>query len=406
MSMNKFSRGKATHSDKLENWLGADQVKYLSENFRNFYYPVAVHGVPGNVYIMPGGDFCGEIKTGYYFTKHDGVAAVLKKLKYAAEQKVRQFKSLQILLDMIRANDSRLASVGAFASVDAVVAAWTGAKGQQINFSKTGTAPTAVAGAIDMWQKAGHPAAGAAGAAAPGGTVPTSASTGAIQLNNIGAAGTMHYLNWTLAAGVINNSLLLYDRIFAVAAGAALSAGTEVAVTGVPTRYQNATPGDNAYIGGNFAYPVNSTPTTAMAATAHNWDAGGGAGVGMRYTDEAGNATDMPLVAGISACAGAQIDLVLGSWFAPLAAGAVGVKNLINMSASAAVATAGADWVIGHPIAINCCPIANAACLDDGLYTSLNLTHIEDSACLSFIELPKPATTATVYSGVLRVVGE
>jgi hypothetical protein len=126
----------------------------------------------------------------------------------------------------------------------------------------------------------------------------------------------------------------------------------------------------------------------------------------MRYTDEANAASNMPLIAGISACAGAQIDLVLGSWFAPLAAGDVGVLNLLNMSASAAVATGAVDWVIGHPIAINACPIANIACLDDGLYTSMSLTHIEDSACLNFIELPKPATTATLYNGLLRVVGE
>jgi hypothetical protein len=404
--MHKYSRGKATHSDRLERWLGAEQVKHISENFKNFYYPVAVHGVPGEVYIMPGGDFAGEIKAGYFLNKEDGAAMVLKKLRYAAEKKVKQFKALGTLMDMIRMGDPQLASIGAFASVDAVVAAYTGAKGQQMNFSKTGTAPTAVAGAIDMWQKAGNPVAGAAGGAAAGGTVPTSASTGALALKNVGTSQTMHYLNWSLAAGVINNSLLLYDRIFAVAAGVALSGPTNTAVTGVPTRYQNATAGTVDYIGGNFMYPVNSTPTTAMAATAHNWAAGGGAGVGCRYTDDAGNASDMAVIAGITSCAGAQIDLVLGSWFAPLLTGDTGVKNIINMLSSAAVATAGADWVIGHPIAINSCPIANIACLDDGLYTSMNLTHIEDSACLSFIELPKSATTATIYSGVIRVVGE
>ena len=404
--MRKYSRGKATHADRLERWLGADQVKYISDHFKDFYWPVAVHGVPGNVHVMPGGDFCGEIKAGFFLNKHDAAASVLKKIRSAAEQKVRRFKALGTLLDLIKAGDHRLASIGAFASIDAVVAAYTAAKGQQIPFQKIGTAPTAIAGCIDMWQKAGSPVAGAAGGAAAGGTVPTSASTGAMALKNIGTSGTMHYLNWSLAAGVINNSLLLYDRIFAVAAGVALSGPTNTAVTGVPTRYQNATAGALDYIGGNFMYPGNSTPTTAMAATAHNWAAGGGVNVGCRYTNEGGTARDMAVIAGISSCAGAQIDLLLGNWFAPLNAGDAGVKNILNMLSSAAVATAGADWVIGHPIAINSCPIANIACLDDGLYTSMNLTHIEDSACLNFIELPKPATTATVYSGVLRVVGE
>ena len=69
--MHRFSRGKATHSDKLESWLGADVVANISANFRNFDYPVALHGVPGKVYVMPGGDFAGEIKTGFHFTKED-----------------------------------------------------------------------------------------------------------------------------------------------------------------------------------------------------------------------------------------------------------------------------------------------------------------------------------------------
>ena len=404
--MHRMSRGKPTHSDKLEKWLGKEQVDGLVAQYGKFYWPIPVHGVPGNVYLMPGGDFAGEIQVGSFYTKHDTAAAVLKRLMQKAQDAVVRNRALGTLIDMIRVEDKRLASIGAFASVDAVVAAWTGGKGQIIPFSKVGTAPTAVNGCIDTWQKAGFPVAGAAGAAAPGGTVPTSASTGAIRLQNIGAAGLMHYLNWSLSATVINNSMLLYDRIFAVAAGAALSGPTNTAVTGVPTRYQNATPGNNAYIGGNFMYPVNSTPTTAMAATAHNWAVGAGAGVGCRYTDEASVAQNMPVIAGISSCAGSQIDLLLGNWFAPLAAGNIGVKNIINMLSSAAVATAGADWVIGHPIAINACPIANLACLDDGLYTTINLAHIEDNACLGFIEMPKPATTATTYNGVLRVVGE
>ena len=404
--MHKMSRGRPTHSDKLERWLGKEQVDGLVKQYGDFYWPIPVHGVPGNVFLMPGGDFAGEITAGSFSNKADTAANVLKKILRKAEQKVIRNKALGTLMDMIRAEDRRMASVGAFASIDAVVAAWTGGKGQLLPFNKVGTAPTAINGCIDTWQKAGFPAAGAAAAAAPGGTVPTSTTTGAVPLKNIGAANSMHYLNWTLTASVINNSLLLYDRIFAVAAGAALSTPTNTAVTGVPTRYQNATPGNDAYIGGNFMYPVNSTPTTAMAATAHNWAAGGGAGVGCRYTDEAGNASDMPLIAGIASCAGAQIDLALGNWFAPLASGDVGVKNILNMLSSAAVGTAGADWVIGHPIAINACPIANIACLDDGLYTSMNLAHIEDGACLGFIEMPKPATTATTYSGVVRVVGE
>ena len=208
-----------------------------------------------------------------------------------------------------------------------------------------------------------------------------------------------------MAASVINNSLLLYDRIFAVAAGAALTTATSTAVTGVPTRYQSGTSSNQDYIGGNFCFPAN--PTTVLAATAHNW-AVGASTTGMVYTNQASASANMPVSTGVSACVVGGIDLAAGqnSWFAPLASGDVGIKTLTNMQSSAAVATGTIDWVIGHSIAINACPIANMACLDDGLYTSLNLTAIFDNACLSFIELPKPATTATTYGGLLRCVSE
>lgn len=397
---------KHTHSEKLERWLGAEKVQEISDRFRDFYYPVAVHGVPGNVRVMPGGDFTGEIRAGEYFTASDGAAAVFKKIRLAAEQKARRNKALDTLLDMIRAGDSRLSTVGAFASIDAIIAAYTGGKGQALNYAKTGVASNAIGNSNDLWSRAGQPAAGAAGAAAPGGTAPTSATTGALGFRNLGAANTGHYLNWALNASVINNSLLLYDRLFAVAAGNALTTGAEIAVTGVPTRYQNTTSSSQDYIGGNFAFPA--CITTVLAATAHNWDAGGGAGVGMTYLNQANAAANMPLSTGVSACVVGGIDLAAGqnSWFAPLAAGDVGIKALTNMSASAAVATGVLDWVIGHPIAINACPIANIACMDDGLYTALNLTAVFDSACLSFIEMPKPATTATSYGGLLRFVSE
>lgn len=385
-----------THSDRLERWLGKAQVEEISTRFKDFYWPVPVHGVPGNVHVMPGGDFTGEIKAGQYLSKHDGAAVVLKKIRMHAEQKARRDNALGLLASIIRAEDSRIMSVGAFASINAVIAAFTGGKGQTIKFSKTGVASNAIGNSNDLWTRAGFPAAGAAASAAPGGTVPTSATTGALPFNNIGVANSGHYLNWALNASVINNSLLLYDRIFSVAK--TMNSTATEAVTGAPTRYQNSTPGANDYIGGNFCFPAN--PTTVLAATAHNWTV-------CQYTDQGGGTgNSFASVAGVSACVVGGVDLAVGSWFLPLAAGDVGVKALTQMQCSAAVATGTIDFVIGHPIAVNACPIANIACLDDGLYTSLNLSSILDSACLSFLELTKPATTATNYSGIIRAVSE
>lgn len=394
---------KHTNSSKLERWLGAGQVEALSKQYGSFYHPIALHGVPGDVRVMPGGDFAGEIRVGEYLTKEDGAAAVLKKIRLLAERRFMRDKALGTLIDMIKNGDKRLASVGAFASVDAVVAAYTGGKGQPVQFNKTGAAPNAIGNCNDIWSRAGWPAAGAAGAAAPGGTAWTNASAGALPYRNAASANANHYLNWALSASVINNGLMLYDRLFSVAAGAALTGPTSTAVTGVPTRYQNTTNTAVDFIGGNFAFPSN--PTTVLAATAHNWAVGTGA-AGMMYKNQANAAANMPVSTGVSACVVGGVDLAVGSWFAPLAAGDVGIMALTNMQASAAVATGTIDWVIGHPIAINVCPVANLACLDDGLYTAMNLTNIMDNACLSFLELPKAAASACNYAGLLRIVSE
>jgi hypothetical protein len=387
---------KHTHSDRLERWLGAERVAQLSAEFKDFYYPVAVHGIPGNVFIMPGGDFTGEIKAGQFMSKEDGAELTIQKLYRRAQKAQRKDNALKVLSRIIKAEDRQLLSVGAFASIDAVVAAFTGGKGQVMQFSKTGVASNAIGNANDLWTRVGTPVAGAASSAAPGGRVPTASTAGALQFKNLGTADSGHYLNWALNASVINNSLMLYDRIFDVVK--TMNSTATQAVTGVPDRYVSTTPGNIEYSGGNFCFPAN--PTTVLAATAHNWTV-------CQYTDDGGTGgASFQSVAGVSACVVGGVDLVAGQWFMPLASGDVGITALTQMQCSAAVATGTIDFVIGHPIAINACPIANIACLDDGLYTSLNLSTILDNACLTFLELPKPATTATTYSGILRTVSE
>ena len=386
---------KHTHSDRLERWLGKETVERVSREFGSFYYPIPLHGVPGNVMVMPGGDFAGEINGGAFLSAQDGAASVLKKIMAAADAQVRRHKALGSLIELVKGEGKNLASIGAFASIDAVVAAFTGGKGQSIQFSKTGVASNAIGNVNDLWTRSGFPAAGGAASAAPSGVVPTSTTTGALPFKNVGATDSGHYLNWALTASVANNSLLLYDRIFAVVK--TMNSTATQAVTGVPTRYQNTTAGAGNYIGGNFCFPSN--PTTVLAATAHNWTT-------CTYTDEVNTSATFPSIAGVSACVVGGVDLAAGNWFMPLAAGDVGVKALTQMQCSAAVATGTIDFVIGHPIAINACPVANIACMDDGLYTALNLATILDGACLSFLELPKPATTATTYSGIIRTVSE
>lgn len=108
--MLRISRGKPTHSDQLERWLGAEHVARLSKDFEHFYWPVPIHGVPGNVYIMPGGDFAGEIRAGAFMSAADAAALTVKKILKRIDSKARKNKALGVLHDLIRAGDRRCAA--------------------------------------------------------------------------------------------------------------------------------------------------------------------------------------------------------------------------------------------------------------------------------------------------------
>lgn len=370
-----------THSDRLERWLGADEVARISTAMRHWYGPpIALKGVPGRVWAARGGDFVGEIRAGQEAGKLDRARDTLRRLRASVIVHGRQ----------------RHGQFNAFANLSALIAAATGGKAQNLTFSKTGVAANAIGNSNDLWTRAGQPSAGAAGAAAPGGTAPTNASTGALKYANPANVNQGHFVTGNVSASVAANTLLLYDRLLAVAK--TMNSTATEAVTGTFARYQSATATAEDYAGGNFCFPAN--PTTVLAATAHNWTV-------CQYTDEAGNAANsFPSIAGVSACVVGGVDLAPGSWFMPLAAGDVGVKALTQMQCSALVATGTIDFVVAHPIAFLPCPIANLICVLDGINTAFNLTRIYDNACLAMLEISKPATTATNYSGILTAVAE
>ncbi|HKQ24101.1 MAG TPA: hypothetical protein VJT81_06630 [Burkholderiales bacterium] len=370
---------RATHSQRLEKWLGPESVAGVSRAMRGFYHPIAMHGVPGVVYAMPGGDFTGRIDAGQEMSAFDRGHDWMRRYRRAC-----------------KARGNPHGRLNAYTGLSALIAAATGGKAQNIVFSKTGVASNAIGNGNDLWVASGQPAAGAAGAAAPGGTAHTSANTGALGFKNPANANTGHFVTGYATGSVIANTLLLYDRLMSVAK--TMNSTSTEAVTGVPTRYQNQTAGAADYIGGNFCYPMN--PTTVLAGTGHNWTV-------CQYTDQDGNtANSFPSIAGVSACVVQGIDLAAGSWFMPLASGDVGVKALTQMQCSAAVATGTITFVVAHPIAFFPCPVANMVCVVDGINTAFNLQNIYDSACLSLLEMPKPATTATSYSGMVTAVAE
>jgi hypothetical protein len=378
-----------THSDRLERWLGKDQVERLSRSMEKFYWPVPVHGVPGRVFAMPGGDFTGEIRAGQEMSAIDRAIDIEKRARRS-----------RLFLAAMRRRQS-----GAFASLSALVTAGTTAgKRYDTQFNKAGVASNAIGNGIDLWTLGASPAAGAAGTAGPGGKVWTSADVGALPFVNPANANTSHFVTGYVTGSVAPNTLLLYDRLFSVAK--AMNTAAIEQISGTPTRYQNTSNVATDYIGGSFVFP--SVPTTVLPATAHNWVGGvtSSPNQGCCYTNQAGVESGLPLIAGVSACVKNGVDLVAQSWFMPLAAGDVGVKKLNTLQCSVAVATGTIDFVLGHPIAFFPCLVANFVCIVDGLNTAFNLAFIFDNACLSFLEMPKPAVTATTYSGLVTTVSE
>ena len=372
----------STHAAKLERWLGAEATAQLSENVRTWYGPpIPVAGVPGKVYACKGGDFRGRIDV--------GIEANAKTLISNTARKAKRY-----LQRVGKANDSTLGA--GFASLSALINAGTvnGYK-QDLPWQKTG--PTVVVnGTSQLWQVGPSPAAGAAGAAAPGGTAQSSATTGAIPFAN--APSTLYNcLVSAFTTASLQNSLLLYDRLFAVAK--TMNSTATEAVSGVPTRYTGTTANTFGYSGGNFLFPV--TGLTALANTAHNWTV-------CQYTSNTGaTAQSAPSVAGNPGAVATiihRVDLPVGTWFMPLNGSDTGLTALTQMQCSALVATGLLDFVIGHPIAFIPVPLANVICNYDGINTAFNLARVFDNACLSHLVMPPPAVTATTFGGSISIV--
>lgn len=367
------------HAGKLERWLGKEKIESLQSHLVGWYGPpIHIRDVPGDVFITADGDFIGNFNGG-------GFASALDQL----QDHVRQF------WQRVEREKLGKAIFGAgFASLDEAIQRSSQGFGQKLHggmIAKTG--PTAVAGgASSLWRVGTSPSAGGAASAAPGGRAPTSATTGAMKFNNP-ASGTLHLIGADFSASIVNNAVMLYDRIFDVAK--TMNSTATEAVTGVPTRYQSVTPTDPDYAAGNFLFI--EVGGTALAATAHNWTT-------CTYTDQDGNAgATLPSVTGNSGAIVDRFDMPLQSWFCPLAAGDFGVKALTQMQCSAAVATGAVNFVIGHTIGILAMPVANPL-LPQGWLQGTDLTpRIFNDACLALFELPKPASTATTYSGIINV---
>lgn len=371
---NTGPRLRPVHSGRLERFVGRDRLNYIGSQFMDWYGPpVHLLDLPGSVRVCAGGDFVGPFEFGCEANWVDLMASRMRRL----------------WRDVGRYNPA-LVGVG-FASVGEALARASSGDRQYLNggvVQKTG--PTGVvSSASSLWRVGSMPQAGGAGSAAPGGRVPTSATAGAMAFNNP-SSGTLHLTGANFASSVANNAVMLYDRIFDVAK--TINSTATEAVTGTPTRYQSSTPTAADYAGGNFLFA--EVGGTALAATAHNWNV-------CTYTDQAGDASTLPSVAGISGAIVDRFDLPLNTWFAPLEAGDVGIRALTQMQCSALVATGSVNFVIGHPIGVMMFPIAGVPLPFNWLTGTDLAPRIFNNAALAMFEFPKPSTTATAYNGMI-----
>jgi hypothetical protein len=357
---------RSIHAGRIERWLGAEQISHLQQCMRGWYgRPICLLDVPGSVWITADGDFVGTFHRGGYMTAMDALKAWWD-----------------------RAGHVQHGYAGAgFASISDALSRASQGYSQRRPVNKVG--PTGVVGVTStLWRVGPQPAAGGAGGAAPGGTAHDDTNTGSIALRNAATDGQNRLVGADFSASVINNSLLMYDRLFSVAK-TMNSTGTE-AVTGVPTRYQSTTSANEDYIGDNFGFI--EVGGTALAATAHNWTV-------CTYTDQANAASTLPSVTGNSGAIVDRLDQPVQQWFVPLESGDVGIKAWTQMQCSAAVATGLINFCIGHPLGFMSFPVINSLLPFDWLTNRDQAPAVFNDACIAFLEPLKPATTTTTYTG-------
>jgi hypothetical protein len=323
-------------------------------------------GVPGRVYITGKGDYVGSIRGGYFANMYD----------YAHDRYQR------VMREWTRRQRSQLNT--GFASLsDLISEATVGGKSQTLYYQKTGAAKVAAAYCQDMWNKGAVPAAGSNGGAAPGGTLYTRASTGALPFINPGGSDTAHITTWR-ALGTVVGSLLIYDRLLGVSCS---HSSANIAITGTPARYNGI---DAA---GNF---LSARATTVLSATAHT--------ITVTYIDQDGNAAEAASAqtARVSAAVD-TIPLTTPQWFFYLNGADTGARRPTNWATSAANSGV-SDFFLGHLLGI--CPMiaANSMFILDGINSAFNLVQVKTDACLAFMEYFMPATTAGTFTGYIQVV--
>lgn len=369
---------RATHSQRIEKWLGTEIVEAISRSMRDWYGPpIAIANVPGIVYAAKGGDFVGPIRGGYHATLWDFI-----------EQRARR-----ILRNTSRLQAGKL-NAGFTSLSDLISEATAGGKSQLLSFVIAGAAGVA-ARSNSTWGVGSWPPIGAAGGTTGTGAPCTRTTVGALQQQNAGVGDQLHITTITLQASVAGQILLYYDRLWHMTHTMTVDPRSCDAVN-PPNRYQTA-----ALAPGNFFTGHVTTVLPAATPT-----------ITIDYIDQDGTASTSATLSTIASAAAVNtIPFTAPNWFVPLNAADTGLRrlgdattgaNAVNLSA--AMASGVVTWAIGHPLAF--CPVgaANTPIIVDGINSAFNLQRVYDNACLTSLELCKSATTATNWWGGVEMV--
>jgi hypothetical protein len=362
---------RSTHAQRLERWLGAEQVTSISDQMREWYGPpVPVSNVPGSVWAGRGGEFMGPIAGG-------GFAGLTDYYRDRVRRIARNF-----------ARKQQATCHAGFASfTDLMTEAVTNGKAQYLPFVKSETAGSTIA-VRTSWTESGYPAAGSAPAARPGGAIPDNTTAGGFLQKDPNGTDTLHLTSVISDSLVSAQTLILYDRLFH-ASGIAHTNNASQTVTGTPTRYNTTASAPGTF----FFLEVTST----LGTTAHT--------VLINYTDNSGNAAENSGTTSIVVSStGGKVPHA--QFFVPINVADTGILAITALTFSA-VSSGTSNAVLGKVLTFVPQPYLASSGVPrilDGIKSAFNLVEVKTDACLAFLELKGSTNVGGSYCGMITLV--
>jgi len=273
-------------------------------------------------------------------------------------------------------------------SYDDIINALTSGKQEKVFYYLTSTTTKATGIPHFLWRAVGFPGSGSVPATGAG-TVPTSATAGALVVANPTAPDLSYFTKFGLGSQSQSISLLLIDVLWFNSALSGTVATAQTINSSALTRY---TTGDGVYIG--------LVCWTATGTTASN--------VTVSYTNQAGTAgrTTPSVALWTGGWGGSTLGPVADQFQGlPLQAGDSGVRSIQTLTLSASTLTAGSFGAMLYKPIATITSAATAYSERDLVLQTPGLIQKQDSACLQFILVPGAAAVHNLFGFVETVEG-